>query len=198
MGKPLFSLALDLPARGCGELLPALHRRLRAAILDGRLAPGLRLPSTRALALLAGVSRSTATQAYDLLLAEDYVEGRRGSGTYVSERPAASPPGPADASLDHKLAPPWRGIAQRPMPAAPLRFDFRAGYPDQRLFPFDTWRRLASREWRRAARGNGSCSDPQGDQRCAPPSRSTSRTPGPWPARPTTSSSPPARSRPST
>ena len=164
MGRPLFSLALDLPARGSGELLlPALHRQLRAAILDGRLAPGLRLPSTRTLALLAGVSRSTATQAYDLLLAEGYVEGRRGSGTYVCERPAAALPGPADAPLAHKLAAPWRGMALRPMPATPLRFDFRAGYPDQRLFPFDTWRRLASREWRRAARGNGSGSDPQGD-----------------------------------
>ena len=164
MNKPLFDLALDLPARGTGDVLRALHHQLRAAILDGRLAPGLRLPATRALALLTGVSRSTASGAYDLLLAEGYVVGRHGSGTYVAARQRAAPAA-SNETLVRKLAAPWRGLATRPAAAAPMRYDFRAGYPDQRRFPFDVWRRLASREWRQAARTNGAGSDPQGDPR---------------------------------
>ncbi|MDP9364661.1 MAG: winged helix-turn-helix domain-containing protein, partial [Chloroflexota bacterium] len=64
-----------------------LHRQvtelLRAAILDGRLPAGARLPSTRALASSVGVSRQVVVAAYDELFAEGYVEGRHGSGTYV-------------------------------------------------------------------------------------------------------------------
>ncbi|WP_275836635.1 winged helix-turn-helix domain-containing protein, partial [Roseisolibacter sp. H3M3-2] len=65
----------------------AMHRQLydgvRAAILDGRLAPGTRLPSTRTLAADLGVARNTVTQAFEQLRAEGYVAGRRGGGTRV-------------------------------------------------------------------------------------------------------------------
>ncbi len=69
--------------------LPApLHRQLydglRMAILAGRLSAGARLPATRALAAELHVSRNTVLDAYAQLLAEGYVEGKIGSGTYVS------------------------------------------------------------------------------------------------------------------
>jgi DNA-binding transcriptional regulator YhcF (GntR family) len=67
---PILPLAIDLPPRGSRDLLRALHRQLRTAILDGRLQPGLRLPATRALAAGLGVSRNTTVPAYDLLLSE--------------------------------------------------------------------------------------------------------------------------------
>ena len=57
---------------------------LRTAIIGQSLAPGSRLPSTRELARKLGVSRTSVLSAYDQLLAEGYVEGRAGSGTYVS------------------------------------------------------------------------------------------------------------------
>src|SRR3954464_10612285 len=60
-----------------------IYTSLRAAILAGRLVGGTRLPSTRALAETLGASRSTVINAFDQLLAEGYIYGVRGSGTYV-------------------------------------------------------------------------------------------------------------------
>ena len=38
--EPVFAIALDLPRAGEGRLTEALHRQLRAAIIDGRLGAG--------------------------------------------------------------------------------------------------------------------------------------------------------------
>src|SRR5438309_2049619 len=66
----------------------ALHRQiynaLQAAILEGLIRPGQRIPSTRGLAIELGVSRLPVVTAYEQLLHEGYLEGRVGSGTYVS------------------------------------------------------------------------------------------------------------------
>src|SRR6476646_1092781 len=61
-----------------------LYRELRDAVLSGRLPPGSRLPSTRSIAEDLGVSRNTVMGAFDQLLAEGYLEGKVGSGTYVA------------------------------------------------------------------------------------------------------------------
>src|SRR5579863_4044193 len=68
-----------------------LYVEIRAAILGGRLSRGARLPSTRALAADLALSRNTVAGAFDQLLAEGYLEGRVGSGTYVLG--GAFPPG---------------------------------------------------------------------------------------------------------
>ena len=66
----------------------ALHRQIydayRTAIVDGRLRPRQRIPSTRVLASELGVSRFPVLNAYAQLLAEGYLEGRVGAGTIVS------------------------------------------------------------------------------------------------------------------
>jgi GntR family transcriptional regulator/MocR family aminotransferase len=85
-GRPVVAASLiGLLDRSSPE---ALHRqlygRLREEVLSGRLAAGTRLPSTRALAAELGVSRNTMTGAFLPLLSEGYLEGRVGSGTYVS------------------------------------------------------------------------------------------------------------------
>jgi DNA-binding transcriptional MocR family regulator len=69
---------------GDGALYQRLYRGLRAAILDGRLPPRVRLPSTRSLASEMRVSRNVVVAAFAQLLGEGYIEGRVGSGTYVS------------------------------------------------------------------------------------------------------------------
>ena len=69
-----------------GSQVPLTHQlyeELRNLILSGKLRAGERIPSSRALAEQLGVSRPTVTQAYEQLLAEGYVQGRHGSGTYV-------------------------------------------------------------------------------------------------------------------
>src|SRR5215204_7369620 len=97
---------LDLPVRIDRTSRVPVHRQLaealRRAIREGALAPGARLPSTRALAETLGIARNVALVAFDELYAEGYVEGRPGSGTYVARdlpaAPRAMTPGPEPAA----------------------------------------------------------------------------------------------------
>ena len=98
-GPPLALLRLDraLPV----PLHRQLYDELRAAVLTGRLRPGVRLPSTRTLASELGVSRRTVLDAFLQLYAEGYVEGRTGAGTFVAHTPSEAllqptPTGPRD------------------------------------------------------------------------------------------------------
>ena len=151
-----FEFPLELPAKGSRQRLAALHAQLRAAILDGRLKPGLRLPATRELAQALKLSRNTVVAAYDLLLSEGYVVARRGAGNYVADllqrRGRAS--AVAEPGGDRHLAPYWRQ-ARPPVTVPPREFshDFRVGSPDNRLFPFETWRRLSARALRALSKG---------------------------------------------
>ncbi len=63
-----------------------VHASLRAAILDGRLIAGLRLPSSRYLAEQLGVRRNAIVGAYEHLLSDGLLEARVGDGTYVASR----------------------------------------------------------------------------------------------------------------
>ncbi|WP_316233605.1 PLP-dependent aminotransferase family protein [Bradyrhizobium sp. SZCCHNPS2010] len=69
-----------------------VHAALRTAIVDGLLAPGLRLPSTRALAEQLGVRRNAIVAAYEQLLSDGLAEARHGAGTYVAAQLPAPPP----------------------------------------------------------------------------------------------------------
>jgi GntR family transcriptional regulator / MocR family aminotransferase len=106
---------------------------LRAAAASGALRAGDRLPSTRTLAAELGVSRTVTAAAYDQLLAEGWVTGRAGSGTYVTAAPAA-------------LRPPERSAAAPPPAPAPV-IDLRAGSPCTEVLDPGAWRRA----WRSAA-----------------------------------------------
>ena len=119
-----------------------IHEGLRTAILEGRLLPGRRIPSTRALAEEIGVSRMPVLTAYEQLLHEGYLEGRTGSGTFVSlalpdDLHGSAPPG----------APVGRGRAFR----APRARDegglgpFRVSLPALDMFPRAAWARMVSR-----------------------------------------------------
>jgi GntR family transcriptional regulator/MocR family aminotransferase len=75
---------ISLDASQATPIHRQLYEKLRSGILAGRLRAGERLPSTRALAAELGVSRTTVVTAFDNLLAEGYLEGKVGSGTYVA------------------------------------------------------------------------------------------------------------------
>lgn len=77
-----------------------LHRQLRDQLVPAirASAAGTRLPSTRLLARLLGVSRNTVLAAYDDLVAEGVIEGRRGAAMVISTGPRL-PPGPFNARL---------------------------------------------------------------------------------------------------
>src|ERR1700710_2368348 len=76
-------LSLNLPS-GKQDLWRWLYTELRGAILDGRLKPGARMPSTRGLGKQYSLSRGTVVAAFDQLQAEGYTRTEIGSGTYVA------------------------------------------------------------------------------------------------------------------
>jgi GntR family transcriptional regulator / MocR family aminotransferase len=144
------------PARA--ELYRWLYGELRTAILDGRLQPGSRLPATRDLASAYGLSRSTIVTAFQQLKSEGYVEGRAGSGTYVSQvlpEQLLVVYGPKrQKRLPHRRIPlsayaqrlqPFRGTPVRPIRA------FRPNLAAVDLFPTDIWAQVASRRLRRVS-----------------------------------------------
>ncbi|WP_310630932.1 PLP-dependent aminotransferase family protein [Paraburkholderia sp.] len=76
---------LHVTVSGRRDLAGQIYRQLRERIVEGRLAGGTRLPSTRDLALQLKVSRKTTLDVFERLLAEGYLVARRGSGTFVAE-----------------------------------------------------------------------------------------------------------------
>jgi GntR family transcriptional regulator/MocR family aminotransferase len=175
---PLIALALDRAAAPAGSGAGALHRQIydqvRELVLDGRLAPGTRLPSTRALARDLGCSRNTAVLAFEQLLSEGYLEGRRGSGTYVSRvlpedllsvrgrAPGAAAVRKPDLGGDGAKRTARRArLSERGRRLAELRRGqrtgvsergsraFTPGIPELGSFPFEVWGRLLGRAWRR-------------------------------------------------
>ena len=159
---PLLQVTLDPAA---GPLYRQLYEAVRRAVLEGKLAPGTRLPPSRTLAGELGCSRNTVINAYDQLHAEGYLEGKVGAGSYVSDvlPEALLTARPLPRTLEGARLKP-RSLSQRGQSLSPLhqargqtpkRPDraFLPGLPDPDHFPFDLWSRLLARSWRRPATG---------------------------------------------
>ncbi|MGQ7816540.1 MocR-like pyridoxine biosynthesis transcription factor PdxR [Metapseudomonas furukawaii] len=157
----LSGIRLD-PAQGLSR---QLYEALRERILDGRLASRTRLPASRDLAALLGLSRNTVTRAFDQLYAEGYVEGRVGDGTYVAEL-STSPPTPQPVPLGPKPGPALERLDRHHLPPPPEGAPraFRIGVPAFDLFPFETWARLSARFWRKPSLARLGYGDPAGDR----------------------------------
>src|SRR5262245_18886177 len=137
------ALAFLVLERGARE---PLHRqitqRIRAAILDGSLAAGTRLPSTRSLASQLAASRGTVELAYALLASEGYIAARGPAGTVVDPRLAATR-ARAEPAPRRTYS---RGDASEATPAMPR--PFRLGLPALDAFPRKLWSRLVGRRAR--------------------------------------------------
>jgi len=159
MSRQTTSLPLSLPAPAAGTpLYRWLYEQLRTAILDGRLLPGARLPATRDLAEAYGLSRTTIVTAFEQLRSEGYVEGRTGSGTYVStvlpEQLLQVGRKLPERALPHRRIV-FSGYARRlrPFRSRPAQA-VRAFRPNQAaldLFPTTLWAQVAARRLRRAS-----------------------------------------------
>ncbi len=153
MAKQHSTLPLNLHQPKSGmPLYRWLYDELRAAILAGRLHPGTRLPATRDLAEQYGVSRPTIVTAFEQLQSEGYVEGRIGSGTYVTQTlPDELLQAPRTVSQP-KIRKQARHLSKYAHRLQPLRRSessriraFRANLPALDEFPTALWAQLASR-----------------------------------------------------
>jgi GntR family transcriptional regulator/MocR family aminotransferase len=138
-----------------------LYRLLRKAILTRVLPPDARLPSSRELSSELVVCRNTVLYAYQQLLAEGFVEGRSGSGTFVIDTTPAMPS--REDSTRRKA------VLQALVPSAPALSrrgqalvehagsssqqwgPFVPGVPDVTQFPHALWSRLQAKAWRKPA-----------------------------------------------
>ena len=118
-------LTYELEKKPGLPLYESLYRHIRADILEGRLAPGEKLPSKRALAANLEVSKITVEEAYQQLLSEGYIRSLEKVGYFVEAVTQARRPAPA---------------VQAPKAETPWILDFTANScPD---FPFTVWSSL--------------------------------------------------------
>ena len=163
------TLHLPLDRNNGVPIFRQIHDGLRRAILDGRLRPGQRIPSTRGLATDLGVSRLPVLSAYEQLLHEGYLVGRTGSGTFVSESipdhllrsPTVARPAPVPRTSG--------AVLQRPVPNQPSPTSwsfpvtpFQMGLPALDLFPHAAWAKLVARQVRAETPEQLAYGDPAG------------------------------------
>jgi GntR family transcriptional regulator / MocR family aminotransferase len=156
----LAAIALDPSSRA--PLHRQLYEILRKAILERKLRAGARLPSTRSLAKELTVSRTTVINAFDQLLAEGYIEGKAGSGTFVTvslpddllrvrSRAANSVRSPAKRRAVSQRGRLFAATAASFVKDEGKARAFQPGLPSIDDFPFDIWARMISKRWRQCS-----------------------------------------------
>ncbi|SFJ03150.1 GntR family transcriptional regulator / MocR family aminotransferase [Paenibacillus sp. UNC496MF] len=147
-----FRIPYDRHYEELGRKTEALFQALRESIVNGTLPGGTRLPSSRKLAELYGLSRGSANAAYEMLVAEGFARTETGSGTFV-EPLASAPKAPRQKGADAAIAlSAWgeRLVASRdrfgfverhplpPLGEGPISFRLRE--TDAELFPAEAWK----------------------------------------------------------
>jgi GntR family transcriptional regulator/MocR family aminotransferase len=143
-----------------------LYRVLRSAVLEGALAPGDRLPSTRQAAVDYGVSRGLMEEVFAQLADEGFLERAVGRGSFIASQVAALGK-PVKAPSRHRLVrgPSRRGVmiaanAACREPERPQAFN--AGIADVSEFPWKIWCRLQARAARESGPSALAFADPRG------------------------------------
>ncbi|WIX88758.1 PLP-dependent aminotransferase family protein [Amycolatopsis sp. DG1A-15b] len=135
-------LQLDVREAPPGGLADWLAGQLRAAIADGRLPVGARLPASRVLAAELRVSRGVVTEAYQRLIDDGHAAGRGRAGTVVVAAPVLPPDPSPDSPAGSPVITPRPGVAVfDAVRAAPARIDLTPGVPDLTAFPRAAWLR---------------------------------------------------------
>lgn len=128
----MLDLTVCLDPKAKEPLYQQLYSHLSAQIRAGSLRKGDKLPGKRSLASQLAVSVNTVDAAYQMLVAEGYLEAREKSGFYVLEY--------TDILPQTALTPLREEAPPVPVPAP--KFDLSTGAVDTSLFPFRTWGRL--------------------------------------------------------
>lgn len=152
--RPTARIEIDLDRNGPVPLSRQICGSLRAAILEGRLGGGARLPSLCDLAIQLGVARGTVRAAYERLADEQLILTAGAAGTRVARRQA-----PATPLVSIEIRRPMGGIeygfATPPLP-------FQMGAPALDAFPAKLWARIRTRAVRDDALAPTSYPDPRG------------------------------------
>ena len=155
MPRSAGTLDLVLAPRSGGQ--PAqrwVYEGVRAAILDGRLRAGARLPASRDLALQHGLARGTVVAAFAQLQAEGYVRSTVGSGTFVGDVPPDAllvlgrthlRPSRPERSPSIRLSRFGRRVRSFPVLEPRRTRAFRADLPALELFPATLWAQVTGR-----------------------------------------------------
>jgi len=153
-----------------------LYAQIRDAVVNGKLKPGERMPSSRALALELGISRNSVVTAYDQLSIEGYLTGETGSGTFIcTDLPDFL------NTADEKRIKERIGLLSGNVSKRNIRYEFPSSEEEMRLdsegdiaipfqltvndlsnFPFQIWSRLGARAFRHLQYKNLGYSDAKG------------------------------------
>jgi GntR family transcriptional regulator/MocR family aminotransferase len=138
-----------------------LYIELRSAIIDGRLKPGARLPSTRNLAAQYGLARGTVVAAFKQLQAEGFVSSEVSAGTFVVPTPGwamttSTKPGSYRRTISRATVAKRAQALLKTSSVLPASHfigkAFRGYEPAIDLFPVELWARIAARVYRKAPR----------------------------------------------
>ncbi len=165
---PLWAQLFALDGHAGLPLQSRLRLKVVQVILDGRLADGAALPSSRDLAQVLGLSRNTVTAVYQQLVDEGYLESRPRSGVFVHAGARPMSIGAADRIVDPFSAegagpgasPQWdarvlRSLRSRPTLSKPdqwrdVAYPFVYGTHDAELFPTEDFRECCVRSLARS------------------------------------------------
>lgn len=171
---PFITVPLD--ASGV-PLYRQIYEEMRRQILSGQMSAKSKLPSTRFLAGQLAVSRMTIVNAYDQLLAEGYIEGVSGSGTYVASvlpeemlETKNKERRKSEKNINNQEKLSRRGRVLTMVDYNNLRASraygkisaFHYGLPAMDAFPFDIWTRITSRRLKKMNNSLFSSGDPAG------------------------------------
>lgn len=110
-----------------------LYRCIRDDICEGRLSPGVRLPSKREFSKHLGVSLIVIENAYAQLGAEGYIRSAPRKGYFVEDMDRMPAVTNVEATPDHEF--------EKTSKATPLLADLATSAVDVEMFPFATWAR---------------------------------------------------------
>jgi len=169
----------------CGSKHLAMYLAIREAIAEGTLKPGEKLPSTRQLADLYGLSRGSVSLSFEMLAAEGFVSAGVGQGTFVSgggeEAGAGDPAGTGEgrngdgspgisrwgirlteiqAETAARLA--ELGSGSGPSGTASAEVSFVPGGLGPERFPWQEWKAEVAQQWKSIGASGAVYDDAQG------------------------------------
>ncbi|CAM3521847.1 PLP-dependent aminotransferase family protein [Paenibacillus lupini] len=135
-----------------------IYTLLRDRLFQGLYTSGSRLPSTRDLASEFGVSRALIVEVYEQLIAEGYLEGRQGSGTYVVDLGRRN-----SFSTQSHVSEAFESSKSAEYPNRFDGIDFRPSFPALEHIPRKKWKETALGVYESAHSWDFGYDDPAGN-----------------------------------